>query len=243
MKVVIIAAGQGSRLISQTANSPKTLLNINGNPLIYKLLKNCILPEISGVIIVTGYQHQIIEDYITNVDLDINIETIYNPNWKLENGVSILSARDAIPSGENFIVSMSDHYYGSELLEIVVKTSLDDNIATVGLDFNINNIFDIDDGMKVEVDPLDNTKISSMSKSLLKYDAIDCGVFKLDYLFFDYLSDANKIGKHRIMDACQYLITIGKMGGINIGDCFWLDIDTPESLIYLRNNYLSKIVK
>ena len=36
MKVVIIAAGQGSRLKSQTANSPKTLLNINGNPLIYK---------------------------------------------------------------------------------------------------------------------------------------------------------------------------------------------------------------
>ena len=243
MKVVIIAAGQGSRLKNQTANSPKTLLNINGNPIIYKLLKNCIQPEISGVIIVTGYQHQIIEDYITSVDLDINIETIYNPNWKLENGLSILSAKDAIPSGENFIVSMSDHYYGSDLLEIVVQSSLEDKIATVGLDFNINDIFDIDDGMKVEVDPVDNTKISSMSKSLLKYDAIDCGVFKLDYLFFDYLSDANKIGKHRIMDACQYLITIGKMGGINIGKCFWMDIDTPESLMYLRSNYLSKIVE
>ena len=243
MKVVIIAAGQGSRLKNQTANSPKTLLNINGNPIIYKLLENCILPEISGVIIVTGYQHQIIEDYITNVDLNINIETVYNPNWKLENGLSILSAKDAIPSGENFIVSMSDHYYGSDLLEIVVQSSLEDKIATVGLDFNINDIFDIDDGMKVEVDPVDNTKISSMSKSLLKYDAIDCGVFKLDYLFFDYLSDANKIGKHRIMDACQYLITVGKMGGINIGDCFWLDIDTPESLMYLRSNYLSKIVE
>ena len=191
MKVVIIAAGQGSRLRSQTANSPKTLLNINGNPLIYKLLKNCILPEISGVIIVTGYQHQIIEDYITNVDLDINIETVYNPNWKLENGLSILSAKDTIPSNENFIVSMSDHYYGPELLEMVVKTSLNDNIASVGLDFNINNIFDIDDGMKVKIDPLDNTKILAMSKSLRKYDAIDCGVFKLDYLFFNYLSDAN----------------------------------------------------
>ena len=130
---------------------------------------------------------------------------------------------------------MSDHYYGSDILEMVVKTSLNDNIATVGLDFNINNIFDIDDGMKVKVDPLDNTKISSMSKSLLKYDAIDCGVFKLDYLFFNYLSDANKVGKHRIMDACQYLI--------NIGNCFWIDLDTPESLMYLRNNYLSKIVE
>ena len=240
MKVVIIAAGQGSRLKSQTANSPKTLLNINGNPLIYKLLKNCIQPEISGVIIVTGYQHQIIEDYITNVDLDINIETVYNPNWKLENGLSILSAKDAIPSNENFIVSMSDHYYGPELLEMVVKTSLNDNIASVGLDFNINNIFDIDDGMKVKIDPLDNTKILAMSKSLRKYDAIDCGVFKLDYLFFNYLSDVNKVGKHQIMETCQCLINIGKMGGINIGNCFWLDIDTPESLMYLRNNYLAK---
>ena len=243
MKVVIIAAGQGSRLKSQTVNSPKTLLNINGSSIIYKLLKNCILPEISGVIIVTGYQHQIIEDYITNVDLDINIQTVYNTNWKLENGLSILSARDAIPSGENFIVSMSDHYYGPDLLEMVVKTSLDDNIATVGLDFNINNIFDIDDGMKVEVDPLDNTKILAMSKSLRKYDAIDCGVFKLDYLFFNYLSDANKVGKHQIMETCQCLINIGKMGGINIGNCFWLDIDTPESLMYLHNNYLSNKVE
>ena len=81
MKVVIIAAGQGSRLKSQTANSPKTLLNINGNPLIYKLLKNCILPEISGVIIVIGYKHQIIEEYFTNVDLDIIIEIVYNPRY------------------------------------------------------------------------------------------------------------------------------------------------------------------
>ena len=45
------------------------------------------------------------------------------------------------------------------------------------------------------------------------------------------------------METCQCLINIGKMGGINIGNCFWLDIDTPESLMYLHNNYLSKKVE
>ncbi|HIB04892.1 MAG TPA: phosphocholine cytidylyltransferase family protein, partial [Candidatus Marinimicrobia bacterium] len=117
MKLVIIAAGQGKRIRSITAESPKTLLKINGRTLLETLLENCLHVGISDVVVVTGYQSKEIEDFIHNLRMDLNIQTVYNPDWNLENGVSILAAKDTVLAHETFIVSMSDHFYSAKLME------------------------------------------------------------------------------------------------------------------------------
>ena len=239
MKLVIIAAGQGKRIRSITAESPKTLLKINGRTLLETLLENCLQVGISDVVVVTGYQSKEIEDFIHNLQMDLNIQTVYNPDWNLENGLSILAAKDTISAHETFIVSMSDHFYGPDLLERVLKINLGNNTACVALDFNKDDIFDIDDGMKITVEKNNKEKITEMSKTLDDFDAIDCGVFKFKYSFFKTLDNARKSGKFSISEACQMLIKIGEMGGVNIGNSFWLDIDTPEAVHYLKNTFSS----
>ena len=239
MKLVIIAAGQGKRIRSITAESPKTLLKINGRTLLETLFENCLHVGISDVVVVTGYQSKEIEDFIHNLQMDLNIQTVYNPDWNLENGLSILAAKDTISAHETFIVSMSDHFYGPDLLEQVMKINLANNTACVALDFNKDDIFDIDDGMKITVQKNNKEKVTGMSKTLDNYDAIDCGVFKFKYSFFKTLDNARRSGKFSISEACQMLIKIGEMGGVNIGNSFWLDIDTPEAIHYLKNTFSS----
>mgnify|MGYP003312664506 FL=1 len=194
---------------------------------------------ISDVVVVTGYQTKEIEGFIHNLGMDLNIQTVYNPNWNLENGMSILAAKDTISAHETFIVSMSDHFYGPDLLEQVMKINLANNTACVALDFNKDDIFDIDDGMKITVEKNNKEKITGMSKTLDYFDAIDCGVFKFKYSFFKTLENARRSGKFSISEACQKLIKIGEMGGVNIGNSFWLDIDTPEAVHYLKNTFSS----
>ena len=101
---------------------PKTLVQVFDKPLINHLLQNCINAGIKDAVIVTGHNESMIREHLSYNTSDINIEFIYNKNWKLENGVSVLAAKDAIPNGEDFLLSMSDHYYKFDLLNKIIKS-------------------------------------------------------------------------------------------------------------------------
>ena len=235
MKLVIIAAGLGSRLSSVSNNTPKLLVPVMGQPLINKLLSNCIDAGIKNIVVVTGFNNHIIEDHLKRLQTPIQIEAAYNPDWKLANGVSVLSAQKHIPTGEDFMISMSDHYYTSDILKIIKDESDNNTIASVGADYKIDEIHDIDDGMKLKIDE-DSNLIRSMSKTLSKYNAIDCGIFKCKYEFFDYLKKAKEKDECSLSDACNLLMNKGLMGSVDIKSYPWIDIDTPEALDFINQN-------
>ena len=230
MKLVIIAAGQGSRLRAKT-DKPKTLTKIHGTPIIDTLLNNCKKNRISEILIVTGYNSNSIKEYLHSRCHDLNIRYIHNEEWRLENGISVLKARPYIEHNEEFLISMSDHLYFSDSLEIVMNSQLNNKLVNVGLDLNTESIFDIEDGMKVQVDT-ENFMISKMSKNLGNYNAIDIGLFKCKYDFFHYLNRTYKKNQCSLSSGCNALIEDGLLGGVDIGNRFWLDIDTPEALHY-----------
>ena len=206
-----------------------------GQPLINKLLSNCIDAGIKNIVVVTGFNNHIIEDHLKKLQTPIQIEVAYNPDWKLANGVSVLSAQKHIPTGEDFMISMSDHYYTSDILKIIKNKSDSNTIASVGADYKIDEIHDIDDGMKLKIDE-DSNLIRSMSKTLSKYNAIDCGIFKCKYEFFDYLKKAKEKDECSLSDACNLLMNKGLMGSVDIESYPWIDIDTPEALDFINQN-------
>ncbi|MBT3764191.1 MAG: NTP transferase domain-containing protein [Candidatus Marinimicrobia bacterium] len=229
MKLIIIAAGQGSRIRSMTDGIPKTLLKLKGKSLLDRVIENAVSVGIKDAVIVTGYRSPDLVSYVDSQNYDINVETIYNANWDKANGLSVLAAKPLIPQGEPFLISMSDHVYDAQLLEKIILSSLKKYDALVGLDFRINEIYDIDDGMKVSVDNNTISKIIGMSKTLPEFDAIDCGVFKCKFDFFNALEAANESGNCSLADACNMLIAKSRMGGVDIGNSFWMDVDTPEA--------------
>ena len=133
------------------------------------------------------------------------------------------------------MISMSDHFYNSELLKLIKSQSIENTIAIVGADYKINEIHDIDDGMKLDIDE-NSHLINAMSKNLDTYNAIDCGIFKCKYSFFDYLIQAKEEGNCSLSDACNLLIEKNLMGSVDIKNYPWIDIDTPEALAFIEQN-------
>ena len=115
------------------------------------------------------------------------------------------------------------------------NSDLTNTSVNVGADYKTDTIHDPDDAMKLIIDKNSNI-ISEMSKDLLEYNAVDCGIFKCKYEFFTILQEAKDSGKYSLSDACNILINNQDLGGVNIGDSVWLDIDTPEALNYLNEN-------
>ena len=243
MKLVIIAAGKGSRLKSETKNNPKALTVINGHTIIDVILNNCVVNGINEIVIITGYDKTSIKSYLNGKWDNLNIDYIYNDEWHLENGISVLKAKSAISNNDEFMISMSDHLYFADMMKKVKESSLSNRIVNVGLDYNINDIFDIDDGMKVFAQP-DTMMVKSMSKKLENYNAIDVGLFKCSYQFFSFLENLSKNGSCSLSAGCNELIDKELLGGVDIKDSFWLDIDTPDALHFSRNSsQVSELLK
>ena len=122
------------------------------------------------------------------------------------------------------------------LFATVYNASLDGFEAMVGLDFKIDQVYDIDDAMKVAIDKNNLKQLTAMSKELSNFDAIDCGIFKCNFEFFNVLEQFKINESFSLADGCNYLISAGTMGGIDIKDSFWMDIDTPESFREFNNS-------
>ena len=133
------------------------------------------------------------------------------------------------------MISMSDHYYNSDLLIKIMESELSNTIVNVGSDYKTDAIHDPDDAMKLIIDK-DSEIVSAMSKDLRKYNAVDCGLFKCKYEFFSILEETKSNGNYSLSDACNILINNQDLGGVNIDDSVWLDIDTPEALDYIKKN-------
>lgn len=80
MKVAIIfAAGQGKRLNPLTKKTHKSLIKIDGTPLIEHLINNLLqLKALKEIIIITGYKH---EKFLYLQDKYLNLKIIFNENY------------------------------------------------------------------------------------------------------------------------------------------------------------------
>ena len=118
----------------------------------------------------------------------------------------------------------------------IVETEIDEDDALLALDFKIDKIPDIDDGMKIQCTEIENPiySIQKFGKQLRQYDAIDCGIFKFNHNFFSVLEESISKGKCSLSDACNILSQKKKMKGFNIKDNLWLDVDTPKILEYYK---------
>lgn len=235
MKLVIIAAGRGSRISSISKGLPKILIEVFNKTLLEHIIQNSITVGISDIVIVTGHNSDIIHDFISNNKFDINIELAYNDDWDMPNGISVLASKNNIPQNHDFMISMSDHFYNDDLLLKIKNSDLTNITVNVGADYKTDAIHDPDDAMKLIID-MNSNSISQMSKDLLKYNAVDCGIFKCKYEFFSILQEAKDSGKYSLSDACNILINNQGLGGVNIEDSIWIDIDTPEALDYINKN-------
>jgi choline kinase len=225
MKAVIIAAGQSSRLWSKTNQTPKTLLPFKKGTILSKIISNLKKCGIREIVLVVGWKKAQIKKYIMEQQsFGVSVEFVDNPQWKRGNGISVLAASKAVGI-QPFLLSMCDHIVTPKAIRRLKKSKRQENLLLV--DKRVTKIFDIDDATKVVVK---KKKIRQIGKELADYNGIDCGIFRLDYRFFECMENQLKEGRDSISAAVTGLIEKNEMAAVFMKKRErWIDIDTPEA--------------
>lgn len=97
MKAVILAAGIASRLRPLTDDTPKCLLKVGSKNLLERTIDALILNGINDIVIVTGYLHEKIEQFVTVTYPELNVEYIYNQRYESTNNIySLWLTKDSV---------------------------------------------------------------------------------------------------------------------------------------------------
>lgn len=174
MKVVILGAGQGKRLLPLTADLPKALLDVHGRSLIARQVDAFVGCGLRHFVVITGYGSVLMEEELEKIagSRGVVIRTIFNPFYAVaDNLASCWMARSEMD--DDFIQVNGDNLFQAELVKDLLKAA--DAEATVAI--NRKPDYDADD-MKVK---LDGGRLTGIGKRL-PIDAVDAEAIGL-YVF------------------------------------------------------------
>jgi len=219
---LILAAGQGSRL----NHGPKPLHAVLGVPLLARALNTLQRAGIERAYVVIGYEADVVRRGIEQID-SIGIEVVWllNEEWEQPNGLSVLAARDAIQ--EPFVLVMADHIFDPKIVSRLIETPRAADEVLLAVDRRLEQIADIDDATKVQVNA---GSIERISKSLADYNAVDTGLFVAGPSLFDAVHRACMDDRKTLSAGVQTLAEDGKAAVIDVTGLMWHDVDTPADV-------------
>lgn len=225
---VVLAAGFGSRLAGVSDDTRlKPLTPVGGRPLMLRTLDSLAVAACSRVVVVVGYEGTVVEQSVRSMyDGPLELEFVTNERFELSNGVSVLAARPYV--SDTFVLTMADHVFGDEVMLLAAGHAPPALGATLLVDSKLDEIFDMDDAMKVVTR---ERSVVRIGKELTEFDSIDTGLFVCSAGLMDQLeAELESRGDASLSDGVSRLARLGRMGTLDIGDGFWQDVDTPEML-------------
>lgn len=143
-RAVILSAGQGSRLLPHTENTPKALLDLSGRSMLEWQLRGLAAAGVREAVVVTGFRdEQVVTAVARHAPEGLAVQTLYNPFYKLaDNLASCWMARAAL-AGPCLILN------GDTLFEPeIARRLLDAPPAPITVTIDRKPAYDADD-MKV----------------------------------------------------------------------------------------------
>lgn len=130
MKAVILAAGMGSRLKKLTQNNPKCMVEVNGETLIKRALKQLDNLKLDEIVLVLGYRKDILKDYIKTLNLETKVSYIDNDVYDKTNNIYSLYLSKDIMLNNDILLLESDLIFEENILKRLVNSNLK-NIAVI----------------------------------------------------------------------------------------------------------------
>jgi choline kinase len=243
MKVIILAAGQGTRLRPLTNDRPKCMVELLGKPLIKHQLDVLNRKGIDNIYVATGY----LEEKIMYPQIKAKY---FNPRYDKTNMVVSLFSALEIMDGDDLLITYGDIVYSEDVIEEV----LNDN-SKIGVvvdkgwraywEARMDNPLDDAETLKVN----DEGQIIEIGKKAKSTDEIQgqyIGMIKInkDYVskFISFYNDLDKNGVYDGQDFDNMYMTsfLQKITEeliplkpiyINNG---WVEIDEPTDLEFTQ---------
>jgi L-glutamine-phosphate cytidylyltransferase len=172
VKAVVLAAGQGSRLLPLTADRPKPLVPVGGRPLLFRTLDRLAEVGVAArdVVVVAGYRQDVLEAALAANGFAA-ARVLHNPHWHdWQNFHSLSVAREAT-RGETVLQLDGDVLFDGALLPRLLDAPGPGVLATsVRADLDAET-------MKVDVS---GGRVVALSKRLTHAVGESMGIARLD---------------------------------------------------------------
>lgn len=244
-KVVIAAAGEGTRMLHLTANKSKHLIKVKKRPFLAYLLDNLFLAGYRELILVVGYKEELIKKFLSRYK---------PPKACLPAGRSLKSSQYSIKMVSQYdILGSKDKIYGTACPLMVVKNIIKKSpfIYLCG-----DNLYSVDDLKSIQnggrycsvagINKKNPEKYGVLvqEKGFLKEivekpkefvgDLVNTGLYKFTFDVFDKLDKIKKSprGEYEITDVIN-LLARKKKFRVRIIKDFWMDFGNPADIIQL----------
>lgn len=118
MKVIILAAGLGSRLQPLTDNLPKVMLPVGGKPVLEHLINLCRFHDLTEIILSTHYLPEKISAYF-QAGTKFNVHLTYSHETNRLGSAGALKLAEPLLINDNFIVLNGDVLTNVNLTEMI----------------------------------------------------------------------------------------------------------------------------
>ena len=231
-KVVILAAGIGSRIRPLTDDCPKCLLDVAGTPILERMIQNCLSCDLSEFILVLGYLDHRIRAFISKTFPEIDVTYVLNDKYAETNtGYSLMLAAAPL-AGANFIKFDADVVFDPKILRRLMHSPFPTVLC-------IDRAIQLDaEEVKVIVD--EQSRVLRASKTVAPNAAQgeSIGIEKIDaetaaLLFAELSLMMGDVAHHQAYYEAAYeqLMAIGAaFHALDITGLNWTEIDTHNDL-------------
>jgi len=232
MKVMIFAAGLGTRLKPLTNNKPKALVELNGKPMLEHLILRLKNQGFNDFVINVHHFADQIESFLKrNNNFNSNIEISDERKQLLGTGGGILKAEKYLKSSEIFIIHNADIFCDIDLNKIIEQHRKNDALATLAVqnrDSSRKLLFDEDNYLcqwkDIKTNKIKEARIPVGSVTEWSFS----GIHIINSSIFKYIVEK---GKFSIIDLYLRLAKDHKISAFETKHSYWFDLGKPKNIL------------
>jgi len=228
-KVVIAAAGRGTRMLHLTKNKSKHLIKVLKKPFLVYLLENLLKAGYKELILVVGYKSEKIKEFLKRYRYNLRIVNQFEVLGEEEYGTLCpIKCVEDVVGKENFLAVYGDNLYSVKDLK---SFNIDDNYTYVGgLSVPHPEKYGVlisDDGFLKEI--IEKPPAGKYDDKL-----VNIGLYKFTPDIFRVAPKVRKSkrGEYELTDAITLLAKEKKVRIKELQD-YWLDFGNPADIIKL----------
>ena len=228
-KVVIAAAGRGTRMLHLTKNRPKHLIKVCSKPFLSYLFDNLLRAGYKELILVAGYKKEKMEEFLKRYKYKACLIDQFEILGEKEYGTAcpLRCIKDIIKK-ENFLMINGDHLFS---VKDLASFNIDDK-------YNYISCVEVQDPEKYGVLKVKNGFLEKVIEKPKQYigNLVNNGIYRFTPEVFSKISQIklSRIGEYEITDVINLLAKEKKVKVKRIKDK-WVHFTSPADIITASN--------